>query len=240
VYLGVFLQNIMDNNHKLLLVDDEPDILEFLSFNLSREGYRVFTASDGDAGIRIALNEVPHLVLLDVMMPGKNGIEVCKEIRSHHRLDHTIVAFFSARNEDYSLINGFEAGADDYIAKPVSIKLLSARIAALLKRSNGQASINSQKTEKTSNAGIVIDTNLFTVAKDGVNINLPKKEFELLALLMSKPEQVFDREEIFIAIWGKNNLSSDRTIDVHIRKLREKIGEKHIRTLKGVGYQFVN
>jgi len=225
--------------HKLLLVDDEPDILEFLSFNLSREGYQVFTASDGNEGIRLALSEIPHLVLLDVMMPGKNGIEVCTEIRTHHRLDHTIVAFFSARNEDYSLINGFEAGADDYIAKPVSIKLLSARIAALLKRSR-QTTESVQKEEIQSNEEIVIDTNIFMVAKNGVNISLPKKEFELLALLMSNPEQVFNREEIFIAIWGKNNSSSDRTIDVHIRKLREKIGEKHIRTLKGVGYQFVN
>ena len=226
--------------HKLLLVDDEPDILEFLSFNLRRQGYTVFTAPNGDEGIRLALSEVPHLVLLDMMMPCKNGIEVCTEIRTHRRLDHTIVAFLSARNEDYSLINGFEAGADDYIAKPVSIKLLSARIAALLKRSSGLASANGKKVEKISNAGIVIDTNVFTVIKDGENINLPKKEFELLALLMSKPEQVFNREDIFIAIWGKNNLSSDRTIDVHIRKLREKIGEKHIRTLKCVGYQFEN
>ena len=229
----------MEEPHKLLLVDDEPDILEIFSYNLRREGYNVFTASDGDAGIRLALNEIPHLVLLDMMMPGKNGIEVCTEIRTHRRLDHTIVAFLSARNEDYSLINGFEAGADDYIAKPVSIKLLSARIAALLKRSN-QTAVNAQKTEKISGAGIEIDTNIYTVVKNGVNINLPKKEFELLALLMSKPEQVFNREEIFAAIWGKNNLSSERTIDVHIRKLREKIGEKHIRTLIGVGYQFVD
>ena len=230
----------MENNHKLLLVDDEPDILEFLGFNLSRQGYNVFTAPNGDEGIRLALSEVPHLVLLDMMMPGKNGIEVCREIRAHRRLDHTIVAFLSARNEDYSLINGFEAGADDYIAKPVSIKLLIARIAALLKRSNGQAAENAQKAEAISSAGIVIDTNLYTVVKDGEQLNLPKKEFELLALLMSKPEQVFNREEIFAAIWGKNSFSSDRTIDVHIRKLREKIGEEHIRTLKGVGYQFVN
>ena len=226
--------------HKLLLVDDEPDILEFLGFNLSREGYSVFTASDGDEGIRLALSEVPHLVLLDVMMPGKNGFEVCKEIRTHRRLDHTIVVFFSARNEDYSLINGFEVGADDYIAKPISIKLLIARIAALLKRSIGQASESAQKSDKPSNAGIVIDTNIYMVAKNGENINLSKKEFELLALLMSNPEQVFNRDEIFAAIWGKNNLSSDRTIDVHVRKIREKIGDNHIRTLKGVGYQFVN
>jgi two-component system alkaline phosphatase synthesis response regulator PhoP len=224
--------------HKLLLVDDEPDILEFLSFNLHRQGYTVFTAPDGDEGIRLALSEVPHLVLLDMMMPGKNGIEVCKEIRSHRRLDHTIVAFLSARNEDYSLINGFEAGADDYIAKPVSIKFLCARIAALLKR-NSQKTETAQK-EKISIAGIEIDTNVYTVVKDGEQLNLPKKEFELLALLMSKPEQVFNREEIFIAVWGKNNYSSERTIDVHIRKLREKIGDRYIRTLKGVGYQFVS
>jgi two-component system alkaline phosphatase synthesis response regulator PhoP len=170
-----------------------------------------------------------------MMMPVKNGIEVCKEIRTHRRLDNTIVAFFSARNEDYSLINGFEAGADDYISKPVSIKLLIARIAALLKR-GGQNTENIQKTEKITTAEIVIDTNVYTVVKNGENISLPKKQFELLALLMSKPEQVFNREEIFAAIWGKSNSSSDRTIDVHIRKLREKIGDNHIRTLKGVGY----
>jgi len=155
----------MEEHHKLLLVDNDPDILEFLSFNLRRQGYTVFTAPDGDAGIRLALSEVPHFILLDMMMPGKNSIKVCTEIRSHRRLDHTIVAFLSACSEDNSLINGFEAGADDYIAKPVSIKLLSTRIAALLKRRNGQASANSQKSEKISGAGIVIDTNVFTVVK---------------------------------------------------------------------------
>jgi len=231
----------MDANYKLLLVDDEPDTLEFLGFNLRREGYKVFTAPDGDAGIRLALSELPHLVLLDVMMPGKNGIKVCEEIRSYHRLDNTIVAILSARDEDFSLIEGFEAGADDYIAKPVSIKLLQARIKALLKRNRlATKQVSDAKEISEESAEIVINKALFTVVKNGTQIYLPKKEFELLALLMSKPGQVFDREEIFGAIWGKNDAVSFRSIDVHIRKIREKIGDRYIKTLKGFGYKFVS
>ncbi len=233
----------MEDHYKLLLVDDEPDILEFLSYNLRKEGYEVFTAPDGESGIQTALRELPHLVLLDVMMPGKDGIETCEEIRSHHQLDNTIVAFLTARAEDYSQIAGFEAGADDYIAKPIRPKLLHARITALLKR-NRLAMVEFSETDTgnavESNTEIIIDTESYAVIKDRERITLPRKEFELLSLLMSKPEKVFDREEIYGTIWGGNAMVSDRTIDVHIRKLREKIGDNRIRTLKGVGYKYVN
>jgi two-component system alkaline phosphatase synthesis response regulator PhoP len=235
-------KDTMEDKCKLLLVDDEPDILEFLSYNLRKEGYEVFTALDGESGIQTALKERPHLVLLDVMMPGKDGIEVCEEIRSHRFLDNTIVVFLSARSEDFSQIAGFTAGADDYIAKPVSIKMLQARIKALLKRNRETTDevpkanmVNSVKP----NTEISINTNLYTVVKNGKHINLPRKEFELLSLLMSQPEQVFDRDRIYGAVWGKNVIVGDRTIDVHIRKLREKIGNHHIKTLKGFGYKFV-
>jgi len=233
----------MEDKYKLLLVDDEPDILEFMSYNFRREGYEVFTASNGEIGLQTVLQERPHLVLLDVMMPGKNGIEVCEEIRSHRFLDNTIVAMHTARSEDYSQIAGFNAGADDYIAKPIGLKVLKARIAALLKRNRtetAEAATEANIISEPENMGIVINKELFVVVKNGKSINLPKKEFELLALLMSKPEKLFDRDEILNAIWGKNVVVGERTIDVHISKLREKIGVNHIRTLKGVGYQFVN
>ena len=224
----------MDDNYKLLLIDDEPDMLEKTSSSLRSEGYKVFTAVDGESGIRLALSVLPHLVLLDMKTPEKNGVEVCKKIRSHRLFDNTIVAFMSASTEDFSLFAGFEAGADDFIAKPVSIKLLQARIKALLKR-------NKPVTEKcSSSATIIINQKSFTVVKNGKHIYLPKKEFDLLALLMSKPGQVFERKEIHGALWGKNNAVNFRTIDVHIRKLREKIGDNHIKTLNGVGYKFVN
>ncbi len=233
----------MEESYKLLLVDDEPDILEFLIYNLRKEGYEVFTAPDGDTGIRLALAEQPHLVLLDVMMPGKDGIETCEEIRSHHQLDDTIVAFLTARAEDYSQIAGFEAGADDYIAKPIKPKLLHARITALLKRnrlatveSSGEADADDAEEANTE---ITIDTDSYAVVRNGDRITLPRKEFELLSLLMSKPGKVFDREEIYGTVWGGNAMVGDRTIDVHIRKLREKIGDDRIRTLKGIGYKYV-
>ncbi len=234
----------MEENYKLLLVDDEPDILEFLSYNLRKEGYQVFTAPDGDTGIRMALSEIPHLVLLDVMMPGKDGIETCEEIRSHRELDATIVAFLTARAEDYSQIAGFEAGADDYIAKPIRPKLLYARITALLKR-NRLAAAEFSKSNNDDNTvegidEIVIDIESYAVVKGGERITLPRKEFELLSLLMSKPEKVFNREEIYGMVWGGDAVVGDRTIDVHIRKLREKIGDNRIRTLKGIGYKYVS
>ena len=222
--------------YKLLLVDDEPDILEFLSYALRREGYEVYTASDGDSGLKTALAELPHLILLDVMMPNKDGIETCEEMRKHRELDATLIAFLTARAEDYSQIAGFEAGADDYISKPIKPKLLITRIKALLKRLKTEA--NEPETAG-SQTNIAIDIESYVLVKDGKRMTLPRKEFELLALLMSKPEKVFERDEIFRTVWGSDLLVGDRTIDVHIRKLREKIGDKHIKTLKGVGYKFV-
>jgi two-component system alkaline phosphatase synthesis response regulator PhoP len=228
------------NQYKILLVDDEPDILEFLSYNLKKEGYGVFTASSGNEAIETALAELPHLVLMDVMMPGKDGVETCEEMRTHPQLDNCIIAFLTARAEDYSQIAGFEAGADDYINKPIKPKVLQTRIKALLKRyDKSSQNKDTVKAKARTNADLVIDKERFVVIRKGEELTLPKKEFELLALLMSRPEKVFGREEIFNFVWGDDIIVGDRTIDVHIRKLREKIGDKHIRTLKGVGYKFV-
>jgi len=236
----------MENNYKLLLVDDEPDILEFMSYNLRMEGYKVYTAPDGESGIQTALQERPHLILLDVMMPGKSGIEVCEEIRTHRLFDNTIVAFLSARAEDYSQIAGFNAGADDYLTKPIGIKVLKARIATLLKRSKmatteTEVALETEETSDTAEINpnyILIDKQSYSVFKNGKSINLPRREFELLLLLTSKPEHVFYRKEIFDTVWGKSTVVNARTIDVHIRRLREKIGNRHIKTLKGIGYMY--
>ena len=227
------------NKYKILLVDDEPDILEFLGYNLRKEGYEVFLASGGNEAVKTALAELPHLVLMDVMMPGKDGVETCEEMRTYPQLDNCIIAFLTARAEDYSQIAGFEAGADDYINKPIKPKVLQTRIKALLKRTDKSKQDKATKSKAKSNADLVIDKERFVVVKKGEELTLPKKEFELLALLMSKPEKVFSRDEIFNLVWGDDIVVGDRTIDVHIRKLREKIGDKHIKTLKGVGYKFV-
>ncbi len=226
-----------NSDYRLLLVDDEPDILEFLSYNLRKEGFQVFTSTNGHDALRLANEVKPHLVLLDVMMPEMDGIEVCEEIRRNERLSNVIIAFLTARGEDYSQIAGFEAGGDDYITKPVKPKVLVSRLKALLKRidSNPSPAISSESIGE----GIHIDKERFLVYKDGEALNLPKKEFELLALLFSRPSKVFSRDEIFSMVWGDNIIVGDRTIDVHIRKLREKIGEDHIKTIKGVGYKFV-
>lgn len=222
--------------YKILLVDDEIDILEFLSYNLKKEGYEVYTATNGDSAIKMALSHLPHLILMDVMMPGRDGVETCEELRAYPQLNNSIIAFLTARSEDYSQIAGFEAGADDYINKPIKPKVLQTRIKALLKRSEGpQRDIGREKTVND----LVIDKERFVVIKNSRELTLPKKEFELLALLMSKPEKVFGREEIFNHVWGDDIIVGDRTIDVHIRKLREKIGDEYIRTLKGVGYKFI-
>ncbi len=234
-----FIENAMTQKmHKILLVDDELDILEFLSYNLKKEGYDVFTASNGDEAVKTALEEIPNLILMDVMMPGKDGVETCEEMRTHSRLDNTVIAFLTARSEDYSQIAGFEAGADDYINKPIKPKVLQTRIKALLKRSDVSGKESKEKTSIES-GDLYIDKERFVVIKNNEELTLPKKEFELLALLMSKPEKVFGREEIFNLVWGEDIIVGDRTIDVHIRKLREKIGDKYIKTLKGVGYKFV-
>lgn len=227
-------------SYKILLVDDEPDILEFISYNLKKVGYEVFTCSNGRDAIEKAKNILPHLILLDVMMPGMDGIETCEEIRSYPELQHTLIAFLTARSEDYSQIAGFEAGADDYITKPIRPKVLQSRIKALLKRFNDTtASVSADLGETSSDKELQIDKERYVVIRNNEELTLPKKEFELLALLYSKPDKVFTREDIFQTVWGDNIIVGDRTIDVHIRKLREKIGDKYIKTIKGVGYKFV-
>ncbi len=229
------------SEQKILLVDDEKDILEFISYNLKKEGYEVFTARNGRDGIEMARKYLPQLILLDVMMPEMDGIETCEEIRKIPGLENTLIAFLTARGEDYSQIAGFEAGGDDYIIKPIKPKVLISRIRALLKR---YEYISSGATEPAhsiiSHEGLVLDRERFLVLKEGEELNLPKKEFELLALLVSRPEKVYTREEIFHKVWGDDVVVGDRTIDVHIRKLRGKIGEDHIKTIKGVGYKFVD
>jgi two-component system alkaline phosphatase synthesis response regulator PhoP len=221
------------SDFRILLVDDEPDIIEFLSYNLKKEGYQVFTALTGEEGIAVARKEVPHLILLDVMMPGIDGIEVCRELRGLPGMDSVIIAFLTARSEDYSHIAGFEAGADDYISKPIKPRVLLSRIKALLRRTSAGTESTSVDVGK-----IRIDRESYLVHKEGEEINLPRKEFELLSLLASKPGKVFAREEILNKVWGDDVVVGDRTIDVHIRKLREKLGEEYIRTVKGVGYKF--
>jgi len=229
----------MDNNElKILLVDDETDILEFISYNLKKEGYQVKTSTNGEEAIRIAKEYQPHLILLDVMMPKVDGIETCNEIRQIENLSETVIAFLTARSEDYSQIAGFEAGADDYISKPIRPKVLLSRVKALLRRFVVQDEIKSSKDKILKISNITIDSEKYMVFKDGKEITLPKKEFELLALLASKPNKVFRREEIFSNIWGNNVIVGDRTIDVHVRKIREKMGIENIRTIKGVGYKF--
>lgn len=217
---------------RILLVDDEPDIIDLISYNLEKEGYEIESASNGRDAIAIAKTFMPDLILLDVMMPEMDGMETCVEMRATDSLKHTIIAFLTARGEDYSQIAGFEAGADDYISKPIKPRVLISRIQALLRR-KGNAASEGATTEIN---GLKIDKEKYLVTLDGEDMSLPKKEFELLALLLSKPGRVFTREEIFTAIWG-DDVVGDRTIDVHIRKLREKLGNEHISTIKGVGYK---
>jgi two-component system, OmpR family, alkaline phosphatase synthesis response regulator PhoP len=233
----------MENtNSTILIVDDELDILEFLSYNLKKEEFNVHTAQNGKDAISIAQKIKPNLILLDVMMPEMDGIETCEEIRKHDSLSTTVIAFLTARGEDYSQIAGFEAGADDYITKPIKPKVLVSRIKALLKR-QPTVEVNKKVTGKDQILKVgelTIDREKYIVLKNDQELKLPKKEFELLLLFASKPEKVFTRDEIFSKVWGDNIIVGDRTIDVHVRKLREKIGEDHIATIKGVGYKYIN
>ena len=219
--------------HTILLIDDEQDILEFLSYNLKKEGYKVYTASNGEEGVKIVQKISPSLILLDVMMPDLDGIETCRVIRDIPELKDVLIAFLTARNEDYSQIAGFDAGADDYINKPIKPRVLVSRVKALLRRQG-----NSVEDAIVDVNGFVIDREKYLIKKDNLSINLPKKEFELISLLASRPGKVFTREDILKNVWGDDVVVGDRTIDVHIRKLREKLGDSYIRTIKGVGYKF--
>ena len=226
------MQNL--KGHTILLVDDEPDILEFLSYNIRKEGYKVFTASNGEEAVRLTQQLNPSLIILDVMMPKMDGIETCQVIRKDLNLAQPLIAFLTARAEDYAQIAGFEAGGDDYITKPIRPRLLISKIEALLRRLEKSGGIEVNQGERA----IKIDREKFTVEIEGKELLLPKKEFELLELLASRPGKVYNREQILAIVWGNETVVGERTIDVHIRKLREKLGDDYIRTIKGIGYTF--
>ncbi len=219
---------------KILLVDDEADILEIVGYNLTQEGYQVFTAENGKEAVQKAKKHIPHLIIMDVMMPEMDGMEACEIIRKAPELSQTIITFLTARSEDYSLVAGFDAGADDYITKPIKPKVLVSKVKALLRRLKDDEGA----VENLNVGDIVINREEYKIVKDGVEIILPRKEFELFHLLASKPGKVFKREEILDKVWGNEVVVGGRTIDVHIRKLREKIGEDLFKTIKGVGYKF--
>jgi two-component system, OmpR family, alkaline phosphatase synthesis response regulator PhoP len=219
---------------KILLVDDEQDILEIVGYNLSQEGYNIVTASNGKEAIAVAKKELPHLIIMDVMMPEMDGMEACENIRKIPELANVIITFLTARNEDYSQVAGLDAGADDYIAKPIKPKLLVSKVKALLRRLKNE----SASSETLNVGGIEINREEYKIVKENIEIILPRKEFELFHLLASKPGKVFKREEILDKVWGNEVIVGGRTIDVHIRKLREKIGENLFKTIKGVGYKF--
>lgn len=225
----------MDNSHyKILLVDDEVDVLEFLSYNLKKEGYTVFKAKNGRKGLEIAREQQPHLIILDVTMPKPDGIETCRSMRAIPELKASLIVFLSARGEDYSQLAGFKAGADDYITKPIVPGVFTSRVKALLRRYNHTEEQHSIMTLP----GMIIDREKYVVIREGNEIKLTRKEFELLILLTSKPNKVFTRNDIYIRVWGNDVVVGDRTIDVHVRKIREKIGMDSIITVKGVGYKY--
>lgn len=225
--------NMEYNDIKILLVDDESDVLDFMKYNLEKEGFWVYTARDGAEAIQLAKKVNPHLIILDLMMPKMDGIETCRQLRSLPEFKQTVITFLTARDEDYSQIAGFEVGADDYISKPIKPRVFISRIRALMRR------LETNETDTSLNVGdIKIDRERYVVVKGGTDISLPRKEFELLNLLASKPGRVFKREEILSKVWGTETIVGDRTIDVHIRKLREKIGEDYFKTIKGIGYKF--
>lgn len=224
----------MNQQKTILIVDDEPDIIEILRYNLEKEGYRTLSAMNGLDAVSTAKQQKPDLILLDVMLPDMDGIQTCETIRKIPELGKTIIAFLTARSEDYSEIAGFQAGADDYIAKPIRPRVLLSRIQSLLKRSH-QQEVPSQLVQYKD---ITIDKERFVVQVGNNSLTLPNKEFKILELLISKPERVYSREEIYSYVWGSEIVVGDRTIDVHIRRLREKLGEKYIFTVKKIGYVF--
>ncbi|AZI69821.1 MULTISPECIES: response regulator transcription factor [Cloacibacterium] len=220
---------------KILLIDDEQDILEILSYNLEKEGYQVFTANNGNEGIVKAKEIIPDLILLDVMMPEKDGIETCQEMRQIKELQKTLIVFLSARSEEFSQLAGFDAGANDYIVKIIKPKVLISKVNALLQLTTQVA----EQSKLIELGDLVIDKDNFKVTKNGEHFLLPKKEFDLLYLLASNTQKVFKREEILDKVWGNDVIVGERTIDVHIRRLREKLGDNSIQTLKGIGYKLV-
>jgi two-component system alkaline phosphatase synthesis response regulator PhoP len=220
---------------KILLVDDEPDVIEIIKFNLNQEGYQVKTATNGSEAVKKAKKTFPHLIIMDVMMPEMDGIEACEILRKDPKFNNTIIMFLTARGEDYSYVAAFDAGADDYVTKPIKPKILVSKIKALLRRLKKE-----EETEKLRFGKLIIDKEQYEVTQNGNTLSLPRKEFELLFLLASKPDKVVKREKIMEIVWGSEVVVGDRTIDVHIRKLREKIGDKYFKTVKGVGYKFRN
>ena len=221
---------------KILCVDDEPDILEILKYNLSNEGYNISTAADGKSAIEMAYNIRPNLIIMDVMMPNMDGIEACEKLRSDEKFNDTIIMFLTARGEDYSHVAAYDAGADDYVTKPVKPKVLVSKVKGLLRRLK---KVIAQDISEIVFDDIKIDREKYKVYISDNVLNLPRKEFELLYLLASKPDKVYKREKIMETVWGSEVVVGDRTIDVHIRKLREKVGDKYFKTIKGVGYKFV-
>jgi len=220
---------------KILLVDDEPDVIEIIKFNLDQEGYQVKTATNGSEAVKKAKKTFPHLIIMDVMMPEMDGIEACEILRKDPKFNNTIIMFLTARGEDYSYVAAFDAGADDYVTKPIKPKILVSKIKALLRRLKKE-----EETEKLRFGKLIIDKEQYEVTQNGNSLSLPRKEFELLFLLASKPDKVVKREKIMEIVWGSEVVVGDRTIDVHIRKLREKFGDKYFKTVKGVGYKFRN
>lgn len=225
-----------NEKYKILLADDEPDVLEFLGYNLKKEGYQVYSASNGKEAIEKAKEIRPHLIILDVMMPEMDGIETCNEIKQVPHLQNSIVIFLTARGEDYSQIAGFEAGADDYVTKPIKPKVLVSRVKALLRRYKDQEEDQTEQVLEFDEFSI--DLEKYIVLKGKQEVMLPRKEFQLLNLLASRPNKVFTREEILANVWGSSVVVGDRTIDVHVRKIRERLDTKKIKTIKGVGYKF--
>lgn len=222
---------------KILIVDDEPDILEILSYNLRKEGYQVEVANNGEEGLKKAQEVLPDLIILDIMMPQMDGVEVCRNIRNQRVFDNTLIAFLTAREEDYSQIAALDVGGDDYITKPIKPRVLMSRVKALMRR-NLKTETENETANQTIIGDLVIDRERFRVMQSGTEVELAKKEFELLNLLASKPGKVFTRDEIFNKIWGTDVIVGNRTIDVHIRKLREKLGDDYIKTIKGIGYRY--